>query len=376
MTAAPVYLDYNATAPIRLEVVTAIAAALTATGNPSSVHAAGRAAKHRLEAARAEVAALLGAPSGAIVFTSGGTEANNQVLRGPWSSVLVSAIEHDSVLAPAEAGGKATLVPVLPDGQVDLPALQRLLDVAPRPTLVSVMLANNETGVIQPIGAVAALVGAAGARLHVDAVQALGKIAVNFTSLGADFMTVSAHKIGGPAGIGALAVRPGVDLPAGQLGGGQESGRRAGTENIAGIAGFAAAAEAARRDLDGYRRLGALRDDLEARLHAIAPEAPVYGQAVTRLANTTCIGMPGIAAETQVMALDLAGIAVSAGAACSSGKVRPSHVLTAMGVDPQSAREAIRISLGWNSQVADIDRLVAAWTDLYRRTGRRAAPAA
>jgi cysteine desulfurase len=235
---------------------------------------------------------------------------------------------------------------------------------------VSIMLANNETGVIQPVAAAAERAHAHGALLHCDAVQGVGRIPLSLHDLGADLMSLSAHKMGGPQGAGALVVRDGVDVSAMLHGGRQEAGRRAGSENVAALIGFGVAADLAADDLKSSERMSGLRDRIEAELTAAAPDARVLGDAAPRLANTTCITMPGVAAETQVMALDLAGVAVSSGAACSSGKVGPSHVLAAMAVEPAVAACAVRISLGWDSTEADADLLIEAWTVLYRRTGR------
>ena len=365
------YLDWNATAPLRPEAAAAMTAALACCGNPSSVHRFGRAARRLLEVARAEVAALIGAAPAEVVFTSGGTEANQLALRGlAGRRVLVSAIEHDSV---RHAVPDAVLVPVTPRGIVDLDALDRLLAAETRPALVSLMLANNETGIIQPVAEAARLAHARGALLHCDAVQAAGKLPLDRAALGADLITLSAHKLGGPPGIGALVAAGALSLAPLQTGGGQERGRRAGTENLPGIAAFGAASAAASQRLDDYRAIALLRDAAERRLMAIAPDATVHGGDVARLPNTLSIAMPGVASATQVMALDLAGVMVSAGAACSSGKVKRSHVLDAMGVAPAEADCAIRISLGWGSTAADIDQLVEAWGALYARTRASAA---
>ena len=369
----PTYLDYNATAPLRPAAAAAIVEALERFGNASSVHSFGRQARRAIEDARAAVAALVGAAPAHVVFTGSGTEANNLALAGGGRR-LVSAIEHDSVLASTDRDGPAERIPVDRHGVVDLAALPRLLDGAGAPALVSVMLANNETGVIQPVAQVAGVAHAHGARVHCDAVQAAGRLPIDMAALGADTLSLSAHKLGGPQGVGALVVAEHVELMPLLRGGGQERRRRAGTENVAGIAGFGAAVTAAMADDTGA--LARLRDRLEARLLTIAPEAVMHGRAAPRLANTSCIGLPGVSAETQVIALDLAGVAVSAGAACSSGKMAPSHVLRAMGVDEEGAAGAIRVSLGWRSAAGDVDRFVAAWTDLYTRLGRRAPAAA
>jgi cysteine desulfurase len=248
-----------------------------------------------------------------------------------------------------------------------LDTLDRLVAADPRPALVSVMLANNETGVVQPVAAIGAIARARGALFHCDAVQAAGKITLDARTIGADFVTLSAHKLGGPPGIGALVVTGELELTPLLHGGGQERGRRAGTENLVGIAGFAAAAVAAMEEIAVYDRVRALRDALEAGLAAIAPDAVVLGAMAPRLPNTAAIAMPGVAAETQVIALDLDGVMVSAGAACSSGKVGPSHVLEAMGVGPDLVGSTIRVSLGWDSSEADVAHFLRAWTRLYRR---------
>ena len=368
------YLDHNATTPVRPEVAAAVAEALQLGGNPSSVHRRGRAARRSVEAARREVAALAGVSEAEIVFVSGGSEANHLALKGTGRRrIIVSAIEHDSVLRAVPA---AEIVPVTTEGIVDRDALAALLAADATPALVSVMLANNETGIIQPIAELAALAHDHGALLHCDAVQAGGKLPIDRASLGADLLSLSAHKFGGPPGVGALVVAPHVALEPLQTGGGQERGRRAGTENVPGIVGFGRAATLAVAELADYARLAELRDDAERRLLALAPEAKVFGGAAERLPNTLCITMPGVPAETQIMALDLAGVMVSAGAACSSGKVRPSHVLTSMGASPEEAGSAIRISLGRGTTKADIDSLVAAWGALRARTtGLRASAA-
>jgi cysteine desulfurase len=363
------YLDYNATAPVRPEVVQGMAAALGRTGNPSSVHRAGREARALLENARAAVAALVGAPADAVVFTSGGTEANNQALQSVSGRRLVSAIEHDSILAAAPDGPR---IPVDEHGVVDLERLAELLE-AVRPALVSVMLANNETGVLQPVEEVVACARRYGALVHCDAVQAAGKIPLDVNSLGADFVTLSAHKLGGPQGVGTLVLGPGIEPVALHRGGAQERRWRPGTENLPGIVGFGRACELAAADRDWPQRVGALRDRLEARVAAIAPEARALGAGAPRLTNTSCLTMPGVSNQIQLIDLDLAGIAVSAGSACSSGKVGPSHVLAAMGVEAGEAQTAIRVSLGWASTASDVDRFVTAWSRLYERTRVRAA---
>lgn len=371
-----IYLDHNATAPVRPEVRDAVLNALEEPANPSSVHVFGRKARNIMEASRAEVAALVGAEPPEVVFTSGGTEANNLALRVPGiASLVVSATEHDSVLSPARgqsetAGIPVFTVPARSSGQVDLAALEDILRRAPRPALLALMAANNETGVIQPLTEAVALARAAGAYVLVDAVQAAGRIPLDFAALAVDMMSISGHKLGGATGVGALVVRGDMPFSGGQMGGGQELGRRAGTENLPGIAGFAAAAGATRRDIARTSALRDMRDELERRILDAVPDAVIHGAAAPRLCNTACVGMPGVEAEIQVMALDLAGIAVSAGAACSSGKVRASHVLTAMGVDPSAARNAVRFSFGWNSRPEDAAEAADAWIRLWQRRNR------
>ena len=342
------YLDWNATAPLRLEAREAVIAALETVGNPSSVHAEGRAARHLIDEARRRVAVLVGAEPANVMFTSGGTEANATALspRGRDDMLLVSAIEHPSVLAGGRfAADHVVQAPVGSEGVIDLAALERQLAGAGgegRRVLVSLMHANNETGVVQPIAAAAAIVHAAGGLLHVDAVQTAGRIACDINQLQADLLTVSGHKLGGPKGVGALVRRSdAIAWPEPLIrGGGQERGTRAGTENVAAIAGFGAAAAAAGRDLAAEgRRLIALRDRLEAKLKAELPPTVIFGAAADRLPNTTLFTVPGLKAETAVIAFDLEGVAVSSGAACSSGKVKASHVLAAMGVPPALAQQ-------------------------------------
>jgi cysteine desulfurase len=366
-----VYLDYNASAPMPACVVDAMTAAMALMGNPSSVHGYGRAARAVMEAAREDVAVLVGARARDVVFTSGATEANLLALSGSGRRrILVSAMEHVSVL---DAAPDAERIPVRPDGVVDLDALSGMLAADDTPALVSVMLANNETGVIQPIAAVAALAAKAGALLHCDAVQGPGRIPVDIVALGVDFLTLSAHKFGGPKGVGALILRDGVRLAAVTRGGGQERGLRGGTENVPGIAGFGAAARYATSLLAKADAVAGLRDRLEAKICALMPAVVIFGADAPRLPNTSCFALPGLAAETQVMALDLAGFAVSAGAACSSGKVQASHVLRAMGADDRLAGCAIRVSLGPDTTEAEVDAFAAVWRAFVEKAGRSAA---
>jgi len=368
-----VYLDWNATTPLRPEARSAMAAAFDVSGNPSSVHSEGRAARKLVEDARSAVAAAVGADQRNVVFTSGGTEANALVLtpglrRGraePVQRLIVSAIEHPSVLAGGRFAADAIKsAPVLSSGLIDLDALAGLLEDKP-PALVSVMLANNETGAIQPVREVAELVHAAGGVLHVDAVQAFARMLINIKLIGVDILTVSAHKIGGPKGVGAMIVGETLSgLEALIRGGGQEQGRRAGTENVPGIAGFGAAVSAAMASMDAdAARMKRLQARLEKGLRS-HPGTVVFSDSVRRLPNTTLMSAPGLKAETAVIGFDLEGIAVSSGSACSSGKVQPSHVLQAMNADPALLSGAIRLSLGWDTTEADIDRCLEAWIKL------------
>ena len=374
-----VYLDYNATAPIRPEAIEAMTRAFAAGGNPSSVHAAGRSARAIVEHARNEVAALIGGPASTVIFTSGGTEANALAIDSAVATgskrLIVSAIEHDSVLESAKASGVAVeYLPVKADGRADLDWLAARLaawDAADGRPFVALMLANNETGVVQPVREASEIVRAADGWLHVDAIQAAGKIITDSRALGADTLVVSAHKLGGPQGVGALTFGPRATMVRRQHGGGQERGRRAGTENVAGIAGFGAAAMAALRDREidaGWRDVAAER----LKAHG----ALVIGEDAERLPNTLCIAAAGYGAELQVMALDLAGIMVSAGSACSSGKVKASHVLVAMGLD-DLASCAIRVSGGWATTEQDWAAFAAAWEQVHsRHAARHRAPAA
>lgn len=360
------YLDWNATAPLRSEARTAMVSALDIVGNPSSPHAEGRKARALIEDAREQVAVLVGAKPAEVVFTSGGTEANNAALAGGWDAILAAGIEHDSVLAPAR-NTRALLIELAVDcnGVVDRDGLAAAFAQAScGRALLTLQIANNETGVLQPVADVARDAKVLGIAVHTDAVQAAGRVEIDIGALGVDYLSLSAHKLGGPKGIGAIVMRGQAALPPLISGGGQERRRRAGTENVAAIAGFGAAAEAARRDLVDMRQVQALRDGLEAQLRAAVPEAVIVAEGAPRLPNTTSVALPGASAETLVIALDLAGIAVSAGAACSSGKVGASHVLSAMGLEPRLARAAIRISLGHASTAEDVASFLAAWSHI------------
>lgn len=368
-----VYLDWNATTPLRPEARAAMVAAFDLLGNPSSVHAEGREARRLVEEARAELALAVGAVPRNVVFTSAGTEANALALSpglrgppgGPVERLLVSAVEHASVLAGGRfPGATIGLIRVTRSGVVDLEHLRAQLKNGP-PALVSVMAANNETGALQPVAEVAGIVHEAGSLLHVDAIQALGKIPFDIKAIGVDLATFSAHKIGGPKGVGALVVAEGiVGLEPVLRGGGQELNRRAGTENVAGIAGFGAAVKAALQALrEDAERMATLRSRLENGIRGIAG-ATIFSDDVERLPNTVLFTAPGLKAETAVIGFDLDGVAVSSGSACSSGKVQPSHVLSAMGYDPVVSQGAVRLSLGWSTGPDDINRALEAWRKL------------
>lgn len=370
------YLDWNATAPLRPDARAAAFAAWDCLGNPSSVHGEGRAARRLVENAREQVAALVGAASKNVIFTSGGTEANVLALtpaieadgdRLPRQRLLVSAIEHASVRCGGRfAGAEVETIPVTAQGALDTSALENRLQAlaaegATR-TLVSVQAANNETGVTQPISEIAQLVHKHGGLLHVDAVQAPGRIACDLSAFGCDLLTLSGHKIGAPHGAGALALREGVHVAPLLTGGGQERGYRAGTENVAAIVGFGAAAEQlAQEGATPAAAMRALRDRLEAGLRKIAPSTVIFGAELARLPNTTLFAVPGVKAETALIALDLDGVAVSSGSACSSGKVALSHVLAAMGISPEIARGAVRVSIGHTTTETEIEMFLSTW---------------
>jgi cysteine desulfurase len=370
------YLDHNATAVVRPEAREAMARALEIGGNPSSIHAAGRAARALVETAREQVAALIAAPASTVIFTSGGTEANALAIESAVAAgarrLIVSAIEHDSVQETARVLGVAVeAMPVDADGRADLAWLAERLarwDAADGKPFVALMLANNETGVIQPVFSASEIVRAADGWLHVDAIQAAGKIGVDCRPLGADTLSISAHKIGGPQGVGALTFGPRATLSRRQHGGGQERGRRGGTENVPGITAFGAAAVEALKGVEEFNRRAAWRDAAAERLKAAG--GVVMGEAAPRLANTLCIATPGFPSDVQVMGLDLAGVMVSAGSACSSGKVKASPVLEAMGQGELSGC-AIRVSGGWSTTQNDWDRFVEAWSVAYARHAAR-----
>lgn len=361
-TNGSIYLDHNATTPARPAVIAKMIETLGFPGNASAVHKPGREARRLIEDSRQTLMRALNAgPRDVLVFTSGATEANNMALAGAgMERTIVSAIEHPSVLFAAPEK-----IPVLPSGIIDIPALDALLTDNTRQTLISVMLVNNETGVIQPVADVVALAKKHGCLVHCDAVQAFGKIPLDLQQLGADFVTLSAHKMSGPQGVGCLILRNCVATAPLLRGGNQEKSLRAGTENLAGIVGFA---EAARHiDLAAFQKLAALRDKIETTLKKEAPDLEIFGHGAPRVPNTTLFAAPGLSSETQLIALDLAGISVSNGSACSSGTVKPSHVLKAMGVSDALAQSSLRISLGWNTVEKDVDYFIEKWLEMHKR---------
>ncbi len=375
------YLDHNATSPLRPESLSAMTHALSISGNPSSVHANGRAARAIVEEARERVAALAGARAEQVIFTSGATESNNLALVGAAEGSLsddsritrlfVSAIEHNSILVAADRLAerfpwvRVARLPVTANGVIDLEALRVALREGKGRTLVAIMAANNETGMVQPVAEISRLAREAGALLLVDAVPAAGKMPLDFSLC--DYMTLSAHKLGGPQGIGALIVADGAPLAPQLVGGGQQKGLRAGTENLSGIAGFGAAAHSL-RDAEGERaRLAHLTDHFEQALKRAIPEATVFGEGAKRLCSTTCFAVHGVTAETALIGLDLDGVMMSSGSTCSSGKVAISHVLLAMGVDEALAACALRASFGWSSTMDDVTAAVASLVKLHER---------
>ncbi len=371
-----IYLDHNATARVRPQAISAMTRVLENVGNPSSIHAAGRTARAVMEQARADVGALIGAPESTVIFTSGGTEANAIAIESAVAAgarrLIISAIEHDSVQETSRIlGVEVEVAPVTLDGVVDLGWLRQRLarwDAADGKPFVALMLANNETGVIQPVAEAAEIIRAADGWLHVDAIQAAGKIAVDSRALGADTLSISAHKLGGPQGIGALTFGPRATLSRRQHGGGQERGRRGGTENLPGIAGFGAAAVEALAGLEDYQARAVWRDVVAERLKAVG--GVMMGEAAPRLPNTLCIATPDFTSDLQVMGLDLAKVMISAGSACSSGKVKASPVLTAMGQGDLAAC-AIRVSGGWDTTQSDWNTFAEVWLDAHDRHVQR-----
>ncbi|MGD9979926.1 MAG: cysteine desulfurase family protein [Hyphomonadaceae bacterium] len=373
MTKTPVYCDYNAGAPIRAEAAVAMSRALAAGGNASSVHSVGRRMRAMIEDARERIAGALDASAENVVFTSGATEALHLVLgNSDTASLIVSAVEHDAVFEHARRAVRSEHVaPVDPGGLLDLRALEGLLAMTPKPALAAVQLANNETGVIQPIAQIATLCRQHGAMLLVDAAQALGRIPVSIADLDATYVVVSSHKIGGPPGAGALVLAPGAPFITTRFGGGQERGRRPGTENGAAVVGFATAVEWALKGMEcESHRIASIRDRFEARLPS---DAVVFGASAPRLPNTSNFALPGLAAETAVIAMDLEGVAISSGAACSSGKVRSSRVLAAMSVPADLAKAALRVSFGHESKESDVEDVLNALSKVAARRNRGAA---
>jgi cysteine desulfurase len=373
MSVGAVYCDYNAGAPVRAEAAVAMSRALAMGGNPSSVHSFGRRARALIEDAREIVASAVGASAENVVFTSGATEAAHLALASAGAaSCIVSAVEHDCIFEQASrVFAYRTMATVDRNGRIDLDALAAQLAAAPKPALVCVQHANNETGVVQPVSKVAALCREHGALLLVDAAQTLGRVPVDLAAFDATYLVVSSHKLGGPPGAGALVLAPGAPFATTRFGGGQERGRRPGTENMPATAGFGVAVEWALRELDTEpARWAALRDRFESQLPS---DAVVFGSHAERLANTSNFAIPGLSAETAVIALDLEGVAVSSGAACSSGKVRTSRVLTAMGVAPELARAALRVSFGHGSRESDVDVALAALGKIAARRALKGA---
>lgn len=362
-----IYLDYNATAPLQPEVKAAMTAVMGMPHNPSSIHSFGREARKLVENARLQLATVLECETKQIMFAGSATEINNHILRGVESMrILVLETEHPSVL---KAVPDAVMLPVDADGVVDLQKAEAVLAEVPRGALVSVMLANNETGVIQPVKQLCDIAHNYGALVHCDAVQAWGRIPVVFTQLGADFMTISSHKVGGPVGAAALVTGPCIPVKPLLKGGGQEGNQRAGTENVVAIVGLGAMAQQIGESLAHMESLREWRDQLESAFKAIAPDMRVMGAGAKRLPNTLNITMPNVSSEIQLMNFDLAGIALSAGSACSSGKVSVSHVLTAMGVDKNTATTAMRVSMGWASTERDLETFAKEWARIYERCG-------
>jgi cysteine desulfurase len=362
-----IYLDYNATAPLRPEVTALMADIFSIPLNASAIHAHGREGRRLIEAARKQVANLVKVESQSVIFNSGATEGNNTVLKyfaSKGSKIAVSAIEHPSVL---EAHPQAIRIPVQPNGLLDLTALEIILKSDDKPELVSVMMANNETAAIQDISAIAQITKQYGSNLHCDGVQAAGKIGINLYLSGIDFLTISAHKIGGPQGVGALILGQCGETASLLHGGGQEKSARAGTENVAGIAGFGLAAELANNNLGQFQALAKLRDTLENKLTALRDDLMIFSRGIPRLANTSFFALPDISAETLLIALDIEGISASNGSACSSGTIKQSHVLTAMGIPEHYRAGALRISMGWNTATQDIERFLDVFTKIIKR---------
>lgn len=360
-----IYFDHNSTTPLHLAAKNAMWKILEICGNASSIHTHGRRVRHSIEFARRQVADYFMVTPAQVVFTSGATEANNLVLKGFSGSAIVSAVEHDSVL---KARDDVKICPVTTDGVIDLPALEVMLQQTAKPCLVSIMAANNETGIYQPLEAIVELCRGYQALIHTDAVQVVGKTQINWGELGIDYISVSAHKIGGPQGVGALIINPLHALHPQLTGGGQERYFRSGTENVMGIVGFGAAIEQCR--YNDWAPIATLKKNLEIYLTSTFPQVTIFGAEITRMPNTLNLTMPGVANAVQVMHFDLNKISVSAGSACSSGKIKPSHVLQAMGVPIAQMNTSIRISLGLQTTPEEIQHFIKIWEDLYYRTPR------
>jgi cysteine desulfurase len=373
-----IYLDYNATSPMLPEVKKSIYDALGLPNNPSSIHYYGRNAKRMIEDAREKIADRVGIKLGRddyeICFTSSGTEANNLLLYNfSDKEIAISATEHLSILEPAKQNPQRILVEVDKNGMIDLDSLNKALEIMTPKSLVSIIFANNETGVVQDIKAIAKIVHGHGMLLHSDCVQAFGKIDLDITEMGLDFVTISAHKIGGPVGSAALVHRAGLHIKPQIIGGGQEKGMRAGTENIASIVGFGKAAELAKENLSKYASISNLRDKMEKMIIDICPESIIFGQNVLRLPNTSMINMPGVDVQTQLIYFDLHGISLSGGSACSSGKIQNSHVLSAMGYKKEEISGAVRVSLGVDSTLDQVEKFVSIWERLWKKSNIRMA---
>lgn len=362
-----VYLDHNATTPLKPAVIEKITELMVRGGNASAIHTLGREARRDVERAREALAALVSVQSPQVIFTAGATESNNTVLRSFADQVIwACATEHPSVLALTPEEGR---IPVLENGVIDMDALDKMLADLSAPALVSIMMVNNETGVIQPVEEVARKIKARhpSVYIHTDAVQAAGRIPINFPAMQVDYMSLSAHKMGGPQGVGALIFAPGCDPKAFMQGGGQEKRLRAGTENVPGIAGFGVAAELAVEDMEAYRKLEGLREKTEAQILAAVPAAKIWGVGAPRVANTISLCFPLMAAKSQMMNLDLDGIGVSSGSACASGSGKGSTVLQAMGASEEEAKATLRISLGWSTTEEDVEAFLASWLKLAER---------
>ena len=370
MNATPFYLDYAATTPIKPEVIDAVSLVMKTHGNASSVHGFGRTAREYVENARRQLSARYHAKPSQIVFTSGATEANNTALQAfKQRPMIISAIEHPAVTQTALAIGQPIILKVSSDGVINLNHLEELLKANPQ-AFVSVMLVNNETGVIQPVKEATTLAKQYGAVVHCDAVQGAGRMAVDFKDLGVDMLSLSAHKLGGPQGVGALIVADNIKLEPFMMGGSQEARRRGGTENVAGIVGFGHAVSLLDADFAVTAQWEAWREGFEAKIRAAAPTAIIVGAKSLRVCAISCITMPGVRNDTQLMAFDLAGLAVSSGAACSSGKVQPSPVLKAMGINEADATSAIRVSSGWGTEPQELEKLAQSWIELYQRCSK------